>query len=442
MAPFLGDELWALIAVHLAGDVRSLGRLACVSRRFNAKVVPSERGAAPELCSVVDAAARRACADCSEHVAMCAPPLPGQPILRLLWERTLLSRAASLTAVGPGRAAAQRTELSEDGSAAHQPRMPLGEQCQIWASAESEPAFALVPAEANNIHSASCVLLECSQLAVGAVPLRSGQHYVELELLQNSLVPGENTLSAAGASTARFGVVSGPLARSGIAPHALWSPVAQMNPLSRWAQFTDGRGRSYYVREQSDVEIAEHDTAHQIHADDDGHESTDGGPVAVTVDPTFASEDRVLHALSYEAVASLSVPPEGVQVKLKDEDTEDYYFDSIPGQQWMFNTDNGECLCTTAGQESSWAGQRAAKEKDCVGLLLDIGLGTLDVYLNGSRLGTMARGLEGGPFRFFAEIFTDAKVRVTSKPPPLPPSSAAVETVAAGAVAGVGQATA
>ena len=435
MAPFLEDELWVLIVAQLAedGDVRSLGRLACVSRRFNAKAVPlGEPGptAAPEFCSVVVAGARRAtCAGCCVHVASCAPQLPGQPVLRLLWERVLLSRAPSLTAVGPARAA-QRTELSDAGSVAHQPRMPMAEQRAVWASSESEPAFALVPSE-SSMHTATCVVLEWVQLAVGDVPLRAGRHYVELELTQNSLVPSDGTVNAAstvGVSTTRFGVVSGPLAWSGIAPHALWSPVAQLNPRSRWAQFTDARNRSYFVREQSAAEIAEHDSVHQVQADDVGRApggSTSGVPVSV--DPTFASEDRVMNALSYEAVASLSVPPEGVQVKLKDEDTDDYYFDSIPGKQWFFDTVDGDLVC--AKYRSSWVGQRAAKEKDCVGLLLDIEAGTLDVYLNSSRLGTMARGLKGlGPFRFVAEIFTDARVRIASKPAPLAPSSAAVDS--------------
>ena len=131
-----------------------------------------------------------------------------------------------------------------------------------------------------------------------------------------------------------------------------------------------------------------------------------------------------MNALSYEAVASVTVPPEGVQVRLKDEDTDDYYFDSIPGKQWVFDTMDSDLVC--ADYRTSWVGQRSAKEKDCVGLLLDIEAGTLDVHLNGSRLGTMARGLKGlGPFRFIAEIFTDAKVRVASKPSPLAPSSAA-----------------
>ena len=70
---------------------------------------------------------------------------------------------------------------------------------------------------------------------------------------------------------------------------------------------------------------------------------------------------------------------------------------------------------------SKWEGQRDAKEKDSICLLLDIEVGTLDVYLNGSRLGRMACGLQGvGPFRFVAEIFTEAKVRIVSKPPPPP----------------------
>ena len=226
-------------------------------------------------------------------------------------------------------------------------------------------------------------------------------------------------------STSRFGVINGPLAWSGAAPHALWSPVAKLNPRSKWTQFTDARGRNYFVREQNTDEIAEHDSAHfvQVDADNTGGALQETGgcsAAAVAVDPIFAPQERVMDALLYEAVASVSVPPEGVSVKLKDKDTDDYYFDSIPGQQWFFDAVDGDLIgCDNV--RSKWEGQRGAKEKDSIGLLLDIEVGTLDVYLNGSRLGRMACGLKGvGPFRFVAEIFTEAKVRIVSKPPPPP----------------------
>lgn len=427
MAPFLGDELWVLIAAQLAdSDVCSLGRLACVSRRFNSRSVadPDHDDQArtvdasyvtPILLSIVDASARRACATCSEHISSCTPRLRGQPLLRLLWERRLLSRPAMLTTVGLGR-----TEFSDAGAVAFQPRMPLAEQREVWTSSDMEPAFALVPSEDNNVHSATCVVLEYSQLLVGSVPLRAGQHYMELELAQNSLVPAGGTASTAGPSTTRFGVVSGPLAWSGIAPHALWNPVPRLNERSGWAQFTDTRGRNYYVRDQNAIEIAEHDSTHLVYPDDNDRTQQDPGDsnFVVPVDPTFASEERVMAALSYEAVASVTVPPEGVRVKLTDDNTDDYYFDNIPGQQWLFDAANGDMI-GCGNIRSKWEGQRAAREKDSVGLLLDIEAGTLDVYLNELRLGRMACGLNAfGPFRFVAEICTDAKVRVVSKPPP------------------------
>ena len=491
-APFVGDELWVLVCVHLADEVRALGRLARVSHRFAAKVVafngaaeqrPSGAAAdaaattqqkpqqqqlqchhhhhqqqqqqeEEEALSVVEEAARRACGSCPPHVASWSPRRRGQPWLRLLWERSLLARPSAFAAVGPMRAA-QRTELTEGGAVARQLRMPIGEQREAWAS-ESEPAFALVPAEpaepgqaGTDAHTSKCVVLEYSQLVVGAVPLRCGVHYMELELLEKGLLPGPaGGLQESGLSTARFGVVGESPAThgAGLVPHALWEPTPELNPLSPWAQFTDVRGRSYYVRGQSDDETAEHDAAQQLHADDaerlELHEPFGGGgmggggggdeagALAVAVGPTFASEARVLEALSYEAVVSAYVPPDGVRITISDDD--EYYYDSIVGEQWFYDALEGD-LVEGMNNRSAWPGQRAAKEKDRIGLLLDVDAGTLDAYLNGERLGRMSSELRGnGPFRFAAEIFTDAKVRVVSKEPP---PRADVAVGAAGAAA-------
>ena len=61
--PFLGDEIFVLIAAEL--DIRALGRLACVAQRFRRRSVPDpghkkDRDAGvPELWSVVEEGARR-----------------------------------------------------------------------------------------------------------------------------------------------------------------------------------------------------------------------------------------------------------------------------------------------------------------------------------------------------------------------------------------------
>ena len=435
--PFLSDELWVLVATHVATDAQSLGHLGRVASRFHAKVVVADEGAAAEQRgaieelasseqrSVVEEGARRRCATSTPHVASWSPRQRGQPWLRLLWERQLLSYPPAFAAVHATRAAL-RTELSvpDGGAVAHQARIPQGEQNNMWAANGMGDGSDFV-IEGADLHSGHVVVLEWSQVMIGAVPLRTGRHYMELELLENSLVPGlvPGHTHHSVPSTVRYGVVSeSPTTLSaGLAPHALWEPAAVLNPRSQWAQFTDGRGRRYYLRDQNAVETEQQDEAQQVHADDSeqlAHEPT--GAVAAAVDPTFASDERLLEALSYEAVASVRVPDEGVRCKMVDNDDDEYY-DGIVGEQWFYDAAQGD-LMRSAEVREEWQGQRCANEGDTVGLLLDIDAGTLYVYLNGDLLGRMANKLEGqGPFRFAAEICTQAKVRVASKPPPPPP---------------------
>lgn len=59
---------------------------------------------------------------------------------------------------------------------------------------------------------------------------------------------------------------------------------------------------------------------------------------------------------------------------------------------------DGECWCTdwvatNAGEE--WEGQEAIRDVGTIGILLDLDRGTLVVYKNGRRLGTMKSGLSG-----------------------------------------------
>jgi hypothetical protein len=195
--------------------------------------------------------------------------------------------------------ASVRAALSEGGAVVSQTRIPLGEQNDVWA--ESDAGFVV---EGDNMHAGHIIVLEWAQVMIGAVPLRAGRHYYELELLENSLVPGVmagDPVQHSGPSTARFGVVcESPATRgAGLAPHALWEPAAVLNTRSPWAEFTDGLGRKYYLRDQSSIETAEQDEAQHVQVDDTEqmiYEPT--GAVAAAVDPTFASEERVLEALS------------------------------------------------------------------------------------------------------------------------------------------------
>ena len=63
----------------------------------------------------------------------------------------------------------------------------------------------------------------------------------------------------------------------------------------------------------------------------------------------------------------------------------------LPGDEgWLYAPVNGNLI--VANQGVSWAGQEMAAEGDLIGMLLDRDLGTLSVFLNGQRLGVMARG--------------------------------------------------
>ena len=99
--PFLGDDIFVLIASHL--DVRSLGRLARAAARFSVKEITQRR-------SVAEEGARRQVAAQSRVVQgwVCA----GLPWLRRLAKlRTLLGPLA-FTDCGPG------VELGEVGALA------------------------------------------------------------------------------------------------------------------------------------------------------------------------------------------------------------------------------------------------------------------------------------------------------------------------------------
>ena len=64
---------------------------------------------------------------------------------------------------------------------------------------------------------------------------------------------------------------------------------------------------------------------------------------------------------------------------------------SLPGDEgWLYAPVNGNLIYANKGVQ--WAGQQVAAEGDLIGMLLDLDVGTLTVFLNGQRLGVMVRG--------------------------------------------------
>jgi hypothetical protein len=64
-----------------------------------------------------------------------------------------------------------------------------------------------------------------------------------------------------------------------------------------------------------------------------------------------------------------------------------------------------------------WDGQEARKDGQVVGLRLDLMAGTLEVFLDGRRLGVMARGLVG-PLCWHVELRFGVAICIKGKPPP------------------------
>ena len=74
------------------------------------------------------------------------------------------------------------------------------------------------------------------------------------------------------------------------------------------------------------------------------------------------------------------------------------------GESWGMSTRSGSL--SFRGKVNSWAGRRPAAEGDRVGMLVDLGTGSLTVFLNRVKLGTMvASGLEG-PLLWMTELST------------------------------------
>ena len=74
------------------------------------------------------------------------------------------------------------------------------------------------------------------------------------------------------------------------------------------------------------------------------------------------------------------------------------------GESWGMSTRSGSL--SFRGQVNSWAGRTPAVQGDRVGMLVDLGTGSLTVFLNQVKLGVMVpSGLEG-PLLWMAELST------------------------------------
>ena len=83
---------------------------------------------------------------------------------------------------------------------------------------------------------------------------------------------------------------------------------------------------------------------------------------------------------------------------------------------WAYDLYDGELMY--AGEHHEWDGQKGWQPGQALGLQLDLAAGTVEVFLDGQRLGRMAEGLEG-PLCWYAEIWQGGgAVRIQAKPPP------------------------
>ena len=70
---------------------------------------------------------------------------------------------------------------------------------------------------------------------------------------------------------------------------------------------------------------------------------------------------------------------------------------------WGMDTWVGNCKLRHGGKETDWHGRETWVSGETLGLKLDLGAGTLDVFLNGRSLGVIARGL-AGPLCWHVEV--------------------------------------
>jgi hypothetical protein len=89
-------------------------------------------------------------------------------------------------------------------------------------------------------------------------------------------------------------------------------------------------------------------------------------------------------------------------------------------QGWLGGSSYGSLRTGAEGGGGDWEGQCTFEDGDCVGLLLDLGAGSLAVYLNGERLGLMVREGIAPPVRWVVDLLHGASARLESQPAPRP----------------------
>lgn len=72
------------------------------------------------------------------------------------------------------------------------------------------------------------------------------------------------------------------------------------------------------------------------------------------------------------------------------------------GESWGMSTKSGSL--TFRGQTKPWKGRQPPQEGDRIGMLVDLASGSITVFLNRKRLGTMLQSGLGGPLCWTAEL--------------------------------------
>lgn len=88
------------------------------------------------------------------------------------------------------------------------------------------------------------------------------------------------------------------------------------------------------------------------------------------------------------------------------------------GESWGMSTRSGSL--SFRGKVNSWAGRTPAAEGDRVGMLVDLDTGSLTVFLNRVKLGTMVPSELEGPLLWMAELSTAGDAVRIERIDPLP----------------------
>ena len=79
---------------------------------------------------------------------------------------------------------------------------------------------------------------------------------------------------------------------------------------------------------------------------------------------------------------------------------------------------NGRFFSSWPGEDATLAAIQAAKKEHVIGLLLDLDVGSLELYLDGKRMGLLVPTGIKGPMIWAADIGYDASVTIQSRPAP------------------------